>query len=291
MTKSHKFAVLLMIASATINSTSGLIVRSLDSASEWQIVFWRGFSLTITIAIILAMQYRKTTVEEYFRMGLSGVVAGLFYGGTIIGFTLALTLTNVANAVFIMSAIPFFTVVISWLVLGEKPNAVTLLAIFVAVSGIALMFSDGMASGSMLGNLMAVIAAICFATFVVIARRNRTTNLLPSMVIGALSSALVAAWFLEGKIIVSFGDLFLCVLWGAVISAISHYIVLFCTRYLSGAELTLIILLEFTLAPVWVWMLVNEIPGRMTVVGGVVVLIAVISHAIYSSRRPNPRFL
>jgi len=276
-----------MIVSAAINSTSGLIVRNLESATDWQIVLWRGLALGITITAIDFAQHGKAAVGEFCRLGWLGILAGLLYGGTIVGFTLALTRTSVANAVFIMSAIPFFTAIASWFVLRERLSQVTLLGMVASFAGIALMLVDGLNRGSIFGNFMAITAALCFAYFVVILRKKRTTNMLPSMVVGALISVFMALLFLGGDYQVSIHDLSLCVLWGAVISAISHFLVLICSRQLAGAELTLLIIAEFALAPIWVWIFVNEIPGRMTILGGVIVLLAVGSQSILAGQKTN----
>ncbi len=275
----------MMIFSAVMNSTSGLLVRSLEEASEWQVVFWRGISLAVAIVGIVFLRYRGTAIYEIRRIGWLGVLGGMFYGATLIGYIMALTHTTVANAVFTLSAVPFFTALIAWAVLGERVSARTAVAIAAAFGGIALMLGDGIASGSAFGNVMAIFAAVCFSCFVVVLRKGRAVNMLPATAVGALFAATIAAFMVDGGFHVSGRDLAICLIWGGVISCVGHFLVVTASRQLAGAELTLIILIEFILGPIWVWLFINEVPSVMTLIGGTVVLSAVCGHVLAAMRR------
>ncbi len=281
----HRRAVLMMVVSTVLNSTGGLLVRSVEAATDWQLIFWRGVALAGAITCIVFLQHRKEIVPVFLKIGFLGIVAGMFYSGTVIFYILAITHTTIANAVFTMSAIPFFTAIIAWVVLGERLSAATALAIACALGGIALMVGDGLASGSVFGNIMAIMASLCFACFVVILRKKRTVNMLPATAVGALIALVVAAFMTGGKLQVPLHDLIICFFWGAVISSVGHFLVVTSSRHLGGAELTLLILIEFILGPIWVWLLINEVPSNMTLVGGAIVLLAVASHALFFMRQ------
>ncbi|MCP4049054.1 MAG: DMT family transporter [Gammaproteobacteria bacterium] len=280
----HRRAVLMMVVSTLINSTGGLLVRSIESASDWQLIFWRGLVLALAVTGIVVFQHGKMAVPVFRRIGYLGLVAGFFYSGTVIFYILSVTHTTIANAVFTLSAIPFFTAVIAWVVLGERITITTAVAIACALGGIALMVGDGMAAGSVFGNVMAIAASVCFACFVVILRKKRSVNMLPATAIGSLIAAMVAVFVTIGDLQVSMHDLVICFVWGAVISSVGHFLVVTSSRHLGGAELTLLILIEFVLAPIWVWLLINEVPGMMTLAGGAIVLFAVAGHAMFSMR-------
>ena len=281
----HRLAVVMMVASSAIMSLSGLLVRNLEAASDWKIIFWRSVALAVAMAIVLLVEHKAATLREVRRIGWLGILGGVFFAATIMGFVLALTHTTVANTVFTMSAIPFFTALLAWLVLGERVNTSTLLAILVASIGIALMVGDGFAKGSVFGNLMAILTALGFACFVVVLRKGRSVNMLPSIIIAALIAALTAFYMAAGDVALSSYDLVLCLIWGAVISSGSYFLMVRSSRHLQGAELTLLVLLEFILAPIWVFLFVNEVPGRMTLVGGAIVLAAVSIHALVASHK------
>jgi len=146
------------------------------------------------------------------------------------------------------------------------------------------MVGDGMASGSVFGNVMAIFASICFAFFVVVLRKKRSVNMLPATAVGSLIAVLVAALATSGDLQVPMRDLVICFAWGAIISSAGHFLVVSSSRHLGGAELTLLILIEFILGPIWVWLLINEVPSKMTLIGGAIVLFAVASHAMLSMR-------
>ncbi len=283
----QKLAVLLMVLSTVINSTGGLLVRSIEVASDWQIIFWRGTALGLAIIGIVLFQHRGDAVYAFQRIGRLGFIGGIFYGGTITAYVLSLTHTTVANAVFTMSAVPFFTALLAWWVLGERVSARTAIATVVAFAGIALMVSDGFATGSIFGNVMAILASVSFAGFVVILRKGRANNMLPATAIGALLAAIMAAIILQGNLRVPLRDLVICLVWGGVIASLGHFLVVKASRHLSGAELTLIILIEFILGPIWVWLFMNEVPSTMTLIGGAAVLSAVGSYALAAIMKPD----
>ena len=281
----HRIAIGMMIASSAVMSLSGLLVRNIEQAGDWQIIFWRGVALAVAMFAMLLFEYKGGTLREIRRIGRLGILGGAFFAVTIVGFLLALTHTTVANTVFTMSAIPFFTAVMAWIVLGERINTATAIAIFIASAGIVLMVGDGLARGSAFGNMMAILAALGFACFVVVLRKGRSVNMLPSIIVAALLSSLVGAFMTNGNLVISNHDLLLCLIWGALITGASYFLMVASSRHLRGAELTLLVLLEFILAPLWVYLFVNEVPGEMTLIGGAVVLASVSDHALVFSRR------
>jgi len=283
--KQHRLAVIFILASTVSNSSGGLLVRSLESATDWQIVLYRGLGLFMGVTGIMFITHRGAAITETRRIGLWGFFGGLFYCGTLIGYVLALTHTTVANAVFTLGAIPFFTAVIAWLLLGERVDRVTAVAIVLAFAGISLMVGDGVAAGTVFGSLMAIAAALCFACFVVVLRKGRAVNMLPATAIGALLAALVAIFMVKGDYLVTGRDLGICLIWGAIISSVGHLLVVTGSRHIQGAELTLLILPEFIFAPLWVWLFVNEVPGPMTLIGGAVVLLVAGGRALVTMRR------
>jgi drug/metabolite transporter (DMT)-like permease len=256
----------------------------MDAASEWQIVFWRALTLAVAISSIVWFEHRTALRDALRRIGPWSLLGGLFYGVTLIGYVLALTNTTVANADFTMSAIPIFTALFAWLALGERVSKRTALAIGAAVGGIGVMLGDGIATGTLFGNAMALLAAVSFACFVIVLRQGKAVDMLPTAAVGALLAALVAAVMTEGDFGVSGHDLALCLLWGGGVSCAAHFLIVAASRTLSGAELTLLILVEFILGPTWVWLFINEQPSATTLVGGAIVLSAVTGHALWSLR-------
>ena len=112
-------------------------------------------------------------------------------------------------------------------------------------------------------------------------------DMLPAIGIGALIATLTAALMVGGDFAVPLGDLVLCIVWGGAVSCTAHFLLIFGSRHMLGAELTLLVLVEFILGPIWVWLFVNEVPSVLTLTGGVIVLSAVAGRAL-TGMRPRP---
>jgi len=281
-TLSYKNAVMLMVLSATIMSTGGLFVRGMEAADQWQILFWRGSSLGIGIFVVLAIQHRAEVFREFISIGKLGLLCGVLLAGALIGYILSMANTTIANAFFTMSAVPFITTILAWLVLGEKVSAITLGAIILAIFGISLMVGDGLASGQAFGNFMALFAAFSAAGFVVALRKGRETNLLPTIAVAAIISAIFALAMQDNVMDIPLNDIVLGIVMGGVVAVIGQYLFVLTSRHLLAGEITLLSLIEFVLGPIWVWLFINEVPSTMTLAGGVIVLSAISANAIHS---------
>jgi drug/metabolite transporter (DMT)-like permease len=281
----HGPAILLTIVAAALNSAGGIIVRSLEGATEWQVVFWRCATLAVAITGIVLAGHRHALVGQLRRIGPWSLLGGVFYGITLISYVLALTNTTVANADFTMSSIPVFTALFAWIVLRERVRRRTVLAIVASIAGIALMVGDGIAEGTVFGNAMAILAAMSFAGFVVVLRKANAIDMLPTAAVGAILAAIAAVIVVAGDVAVSGRDLTLCLVWGAVLSCGAHFLIVTTSRMLPGAELTLLLLVEFILGPAWVWIFIDEQPSLTTLAGGAIVLAAVAAYTVAAMRR------
>ena len=278
----YRLALLLVIASGLANSLNGLIVRKMDSAGDWQIVFWRSLFLGMALCIVFAAQHGLRVggaVRELRPWALLGSVA---IATVNTSFILALTHTTVANAMFTLSASPFLTALLGWLVLRERVERGVWAGMAIALAGVGVMLWDGLGAGTLLGNGFALLAAFSFASFVVVLRKGRTVNMLPVVIIGIFLATLNAALMSGWDLAISLHDAGLLFVWGAVISGAVHAIFTWSSRYVPGAELTLLILIEFVLSPMWVWLAMDETPSTATLIGGALVIASVASRALAS---------
>lgn len=280
----HRLAIMLVLMSSTINSVGGLLLRSVDTAGPWQVLFYRQAALMVTLFLVLAVLHRGRIVAEFRGIGRLGVLAGSAVGLGSTTFILSLANTTVANTLFILSATPFVTAVLAWVWLKEPVSRSTWIAMALALVGIGVMVGGGFAAGTVFGNVMALITIGCFSYFVVLLRRGRATNMIPAVVVGSAIAAIGAAIVLKGNFAISWHDFAICVAWGGVLSTIVHFFFVWNSRFVRGAELMLLVLIEFVLGPIWVWVFVNEVPRVATLVGGAIVLAAVASRAALSLR-------
>ena len=266
------FAIMLMVVSSVAISFGGLIMRSMEDADAWQINFYRSLAMIAAIGVILALQYRRKTIARIAGIGMAGVWAGLLIAVAGISFIQAISYTTVANTMFTLSAIPFITAALAWFFLKEHLAKVTLIAMTAAALGVTIMVADGFGLGSVYGNLMALATACGFAGFTVIVRSHRHIDMLPTLLVSGLMIAVVAAVMRYDDLGISMHDMLLCFLWGGILSGLGNAMFIVASRHLVAAELTLFMLLEFALSPLWVWMFVGETPTRLALIGGAMVI-------------------
>ena len=216
----YRLAVFLVLISSTINSIGGLLLRSVETAGPWHVLFYRQGTLTICLIVYLALRFRRRFAMEFKGFGVFGVIAGFVMGVGSTCFILALVNTTVANTLFILSAAPFITAVLAWVWLKEPVRRSTWWAMGLALAGIVIMVGGGLAAGSLLGNVLALFTVFCFSCFVVLLRRGRTTNMLPSVVIGSTIATIFAAFILSGDFLISWHDFAICVFWGSCVSTL-----------------------------------------------------------------------
>ncbi len=276
--------VVMVLAAGVCLSFGGLIVRHIEAADIWLVVFYRSATFAVTILLYLTVVYRGRLIGPFLAVGREGVVVAVSLGIGSTCFILALDLTTVANVVFILSAGPFLTAVLARLVLGERVQLVTWLAMALALCGIALMVLEGLGSGRLSGNLVAFGAAAAFAAMVIAMRRAKLVDMVPASCLGGVVGAAFSATMVGG-FAVSGHDLGLAVLLGSGQLGAGFVLITIGTRRVPAAEVPLLALTEVVLAPLWVWLWVDEAPGRLTLLGGVVVLTAVLGQAVIRLRR------
>jgi drug/metabolite transporter (DMT)-like permease len=288
--------VLLVAMAGVFWSLGGVLVRWVEAASAWQIIFYRSLALALTLALIVAIRHRGRLRAAFAGVGWNGLVAGVFLAGGFAGFIVALTHTTVANTVFMLGVTPFVAAVLGWWWLGERVRRATWLAMMGAAAGVGTMVANGIVIGTALGNLIALGTAFCFATFSVLLRRGREQDMLPCVAYAGIVAFLVSGLLLIAGLgeaasaglpglAVGFRDLLLCLIMGSVQVGTGLTIYTLGARHVPAAELTLLSLTELALAPIWVWLAVGEVPTPPTLVGGGIIMTAIAYQALSGARR------
>lgn len=283
----YRFALCYILLSATLNSFGGLFVRSVESASIYQVIFYRSLALSVSVTIVLLLIHRRDAIKEFLSIGSWGFAGGLLYCDATIFFVLSLSHTTIANTLFVLSAVPFFTALLGWIFIREAVALVTWCAMLVAAAGIAIMLGDGWLTGQVFGNVLAIASAFCFSGFIVVLRAKRATDMMPTICVGSAIAALGGASMTRFDFAVVPGDLLLCVVWGAVFSCLALFLFISGSRHVRGADLSVLVLIEYILGPIWVWLAIGEVPSSLTLVGGSLVLAAVLGRALIGLR-PSP---
>jgi len=287
----YRTGALMVIFAGFLWSWQPLIIRNIDHAGSWTILTWRSLALAAILTGVLVARSGRNGLHKLKKLGVSSVIGaiGLFVamGGSIFAFQN----TTTANAAFILAASPFITAILARIVLNERVCSKTWIAIVLAIFGIFIMVRGDLGNGAMLGNLAAMSANLGFAAFSISLRFQKGDDSLPTVILGAGVSALggaLIAVFLDQTISVTGHDLLLCTLMGTLTMGIGMVLYSHGSKVVPSAELTLFSGAEVILSPLWVWLLIGESANIATLVGGTIVLFAILFNAYSGMSRAIP---
>ena len=282
--------VALVLGAGVLWSSIGLVVRLIDEAGAASIMFWRSAGLLPVLWAFLHWRSGGKVVAGLRSVGMPGFVGALGLVAAYAGAIYALQATTVANAVFLYSAAPFFAALLGWVALGERVGLTTWAAMALAGLGIFVMIGGGIEGGRMDGNIAALISAAGFAVFSVSLRWGHVEDSLPTVLLGGILSMIAAIGLapMLGQTVAANGhDIAISMALGAVILTGGMALYTFGSKALPTAELTLMSSIENILAPIWVWLIFNETATPATLMGGAMVLVAVMFNAAAGARRQS----
>ena len=281
----HRKGIALMVGATLCWATAGILVRNMEVTDGWKIAFWRSFFMTVFMLVVLAFQHGGRLPQRIRAMGWPGVMSGLLFAGMMISFILALSLTTVANTLVVGSISPFVAALCGYLFLGEKVAPRTWLAMAVAIGGIVIMFFDALSGSGWAGNLIALCIPIGFGANIVILRKHRAAvDMMPSVLLAGIFSMLIALPFAL-PLPVSIGDLGLLSVMGIVQLAVGLLLMLAAVRYLASAEIGLLSILEIVFGTLSVSLVIGERPSQTALIGGGMVVAALVVNEIAGLRR------
>ncbi len=249
---SYRQGLMLVLAAGACWSTVGLLVRLMEAAGAWQILFYRSASLALFLFAVISLQSGGRPLRVYRRAGWSGLLGGLALVLAFCGSIFSILNTSVANAMLLFTTAPFFAAVLGRLLLGEAVRRATWIAMAVAGLGVALMVAEGIAVGQIHGNLAAVASAVGFAFFTVALRWNRVDSMLPAVNLGGLFTALLAGGIclaLGESLVLSPRDAGLAIFLGVFQLGFGLTIYTIGSKVVPAAELALLSMTEVLLGP------------------------------------------
>lgn len=265
--------------------TLDLPLLRLADSDKWTMICARGFFLFLSITTVWLIIRKMTGARLPYLAGGAGVavaatntLANITYIGSIVE-------TDAANVVFIIALIPVITAAMSRIFINEKVHPYTWAATLVAFAGVAIIVWDGVHAGNWFGDMLALVSAFCTAAAFTIIRASGK-NVATSLAIGSLSSAIIALLFFDVQpahllATASFGmpAWFWIALNGLLAIPIASTLIANGPRFLPSADVSMFFLLETVLTPVWIWLLFAEVPNRMVLVGGAVVIATLLAHS------------
>ena len=265
----------LVFLGACTLSFGGLIVKSFEGANLWQILFWRSVFFSIVVIIFLIINYKKNIFNSIFKIGIPGFFGGIVLSCGYAGYVFAMYNTTVANANFIIQTQTIFLAIFGYLFLKEKISILTITSIFLAFGGIFLMLGGSLTSGQMIGNIAAFIMPISFAVLILTVRKYPSIDMIPLQLVAGIG-AIILGYLFSSKIIVSSHDLFLGFIAGFFQVGLGFIFITIGAKTTPSALVGIIMLIEAILGPFWAWLFINETPPLVVLVGGTIVLFAVI---------------
>lgn len=212
------------------------------------------------------------------------LAVGAVFGLSSVCWVLAIVTTSVANTLFLTASAPLFAALLAWAFLRERVPPRTILAIVVAIAGMALIVADGLGRGAMAGNAFALLTALSWAAMVTVLRAARIDNPAPGLAVGAILVALTGL-FMAPTLAVTPSDLIWLALLGLVILPVSFFLIGLGPVYIPTPEVSLIMLLEAVLGPLWAWLAIGQTPNAATMTGGAVILATLAVHFAIGLRR------
>ncbi len=277
---------LLVFLGACSLSFGGLIVKSFEGATLWQILFWRSLFFIFVVSIFLLLTYKTKVLHAFKKSGIPGLIGGLILSSGFCGYVFAMYNTTVANTNFIIQTQILFLAIFGYIFLKEKISKVTLLSIILAVAGITLMLGSTLSQGEMTGNLAAFIMPISFAILILIIRRYPHVDMIPLQLIAGIV-AMSVGYFIAGKINVSYHDIFLGFLAGFFQLGFGFILITVGARSTPSAIVGIIMITEAVLGPLWAWMFVSENPPLSVLIGGSIIIFAVLLQFLSVKKKNN----
>ena len=276
----HAYGFLITVLGVLILCPDTLLIRLVqaEGGSQWTIAFWRGVLTSIGLVVFYRLEEGPGSLRRFFRIDRWVIAAAVTMGGQALAFILSVANTAVANTLIIVATGPLFTALFAWAFLNERPPLRTWVTIAAAFSGMLVIFYHDLGSVSLLGDALALVTAVGLGITFVIVRHRKAVNMMPAMSMGKLVSAL-AVIPLAAPLDMTGTGLGLMLLLGLVVLPLSFGLLTLGPRYIPAPEVSLLLLLETVLAPLIVWVAIGETASASTMVGGVIVLIALASNA------------
>ena len=266
---------LLVFLGAFCLSFGGLIVKSFEGATLWQILFWRSVFFSITVLTFLLFNYKLKFFRSIQRSGIPGLIGGIILSIGYAGYVFAMYNTTVANTNFIIQTQTIFLAIFGYLFLKEKISKLTLSSIVLAFAGIILMVGSSLSPGQMQGNIVAFIMPISFAVLILTVRKYPDIDMVPLQLVAGIG-AMIIGYLLSPKILISYHDIFLGFIAGFFQIGFGFILITIGARSTKSAMVGIIMLTEAVLGPLWAWVFLNENPPLVVLAGGIIVISAVL---------------
>jgi len=283
----HAKGIVITAAGVLAITPDTLLIR-LISADPWTLLACRSLLMGLAMTLGLAVYHRRGTLACFRSIGRRGILLSLLLALAGLLFVMAVAHTSVANTLIIMCAAPLFAAIMSHLFLKEPVAPRTWIAVILALFGVAIIVWGSLGGGPggvhLLGDLLALGASAALAGSFTMIRGSRAINMIPAAALSGLFAGL-AALPLASPLSLAPSDVGYLLLMGLVMLPVSFALTTLGPRYLPAPEVSLLMLLETFLGPLWVWLVLREEPSPQALIGGTVIVTVLVVHSAVALRR------
>jgi drug/metabolite transporter (DMT)-like permease len=293
MKLSHNRAVFLMIAVALMWSTAGVVTRQLESARSFEITFWRSAFTALSLLVILPFFQGRRVFRKIWQGSAAFWISGVCWSVMFTAFMVALTLTSVANVLVTMALGPLLTALVARVFIGHRIPLRTWLAIVAAGAGIAYMYGAQVSGASVVATLVTLCVPLAGALNWTVTQHSHSqgqdVDLVPAVLVGAVISAALTLP-LAFPFQATAHDLTWLAFLGLGQLAIPCVLSVLCARVLKAPEISLLALLEVIFGILLAWFGAHEVPSTSVLIGGSVVIGALVINELIGWRNRNAEF-
>jgi len=285
---SYALGVALCALAGVCWSLIPLGIRHIETASVWQILFFRSAGLLPMLFCLMYWRSGGHPLRAILNAGAPGVLGGLALTTAYAGGIGALQLTSVANTAFLFATAPFMAALLSFVLLGERVRTGTWIAVILGLAGIGFMVADSFTTGNWQGDAVALMSAMGFALFTVALRWGKASDMMPVSFLGglfALELSGLVVWGTGQGFDLPVYEIVIAVMLGVALLGLGMTLYTFGSQVVPGAELALLSMTEVVLAPIWVWIVLGETAATATLIGGGILMLAIGFNALTGLRR------
>lgn len=278
----HTKGLVLAIVGVLILTPDALLVR-LITADQWSLLFWRGFFTFITLTLYLMWKYKCGPTRPFRALNRRGVFIATLFGVNTILFVISIRHTAVANTLVILSITPIFAATLSSFFWREHAPLRTWVTAVVGVACIAAIMGEGLGQATFIGDGAAVGVALLLAVILTMLRHGPNQDPVAIVGLGGLFAAGAVVGVAAPLSLMGMDWVYVAILGGFVVP-VSFALTAQAPKYLPAPEVSLIFLLETVLGPLWAWLVIDEVPPELTLLGGGILIGALIVHMLLGLR-------
>lgn len=291
---SYVSGVALTATAAVCWSLNGALVRLTEGIDAWQIIFYRSIALIVCMGVWLGYLYGRGLLSRIVHAGPNAVIAGMAIAAAGLSFISSLFYTTVAQAIFMVGISPFLSAILGLWILRERIPGVTWFAMLIALIGMGVMFYGNSGGGTVVGTMLALYSAFCFSCYAVLLRWGQDTEMSAAIIWNGLFLIAITALVLSlptplravaglEQFWIGWSNLLVVSAMGMVPLTLGLILFTAGSRSVPAAQLSLIALIEPTLAPLWAWLAADELPPLWTFAGGAVIVVAIVIQSLFSA--------